>query len=89
MGVESTDVVLESPYRSTIAPLLAYLDEMDQRAPERGVAVVVLLEFVPAEWRHRLLHNQTAVLLKFVFVYRRGLIGKGRVVVNVPYHLHR
>ena len=50
---------------------------------------MVLLEFVPAEWRHRLLHNQTALLLKFAFVYRRGLTGKGRVVVNVLYHLHR
>ena len=53
-------VVLESPYRSTVGPLLAYLDEVDRRDPERGLAVVVLPEFVPARWWHELLHNQTA-----------------------------
>jgi len=81
--------VLESPYRSTVKPLLAYLDDVDQRYPERGVAVVVLPEFVPAKRWQRLLHNQTALLLKSALIYRRGLTGKGRVVVSVPYHLHR
>ena len=81
--------VLESPYRSTIKPLLAFLDEVDQRDPERGVAVVVLPKFVPAKWWHLLLHNQTALLLKSAPIYRWGLTGKGRVVVSVPYHLHR
>jgi amino acid transporter len=82
-------VVLDSPYRSTIGPLLAYLDEVDQREPERGLAVVVLPEFVPARWWHHLLHNQTALLIKTVLTYRRGQTGKGRVIIDVPYHLRR
>jgi amino acid transporter len=82
-------VVLESPYRSTVGPLLAYLDEVDRREPERGLAVVVLPEFVPARWWHHLLHNQTALLIKTVLTYRRGQTGKGRVIIDVPYHLHR
>jgi len=82
-------VVLESPYRSTIGPLLAYLDEVDQSELERGLAVVVLPEFVPARWWHHLLHNQTALLIKTVLTYRRGQTGKGRVIIDVPYHLHR
>jgi len=82
-------VVLESPYRSTIGPLSAYLDEVDQREPERGLAVVVLPEFVPARWWHHLLHNQTALLIKTVLTYRRGQTGKGRVIIDVPYHLRR
>ena len=82
-------VVLGSPYRSTIGPLLTYLDEVDQREPERGLAVVVLPEFVPAQWWHHLLHNQTALLIKTVLTYRRGQTGKGRVIIDVPYHLHR
>ena len=82
-------VILESPYRSTIGPLLTYLDEVDQREPERGLAVVVLPEFVPAQWWHHLLHNQTALLIKTVLTYRRGQTGKGRVIIDVPYHLHR
>ncbi len=81
-------VVLESPYRSIVEPLLPYLDQVDAQDPERGVAVIVLPEFVPARWWHHLLHNQTALLLKMVLTYRRGQIGKDRVVIDVPYHLH-
>lgn len=80
-------VVLESPYRSTIEPLLAYLDEVDQREPERGPAVVVLPQFIPAKWWHHLLHNQTALLIKTVLIYRRRLTGEYRVIIDVPYHL--
>ena len=82
-------VVLGSPYRSTIGPLLAYLDEVDRRQPERGLTVIVLPEFVPAQWWHHLLHNQTALLVKTVLTYRRGQTDKGRVIIDVPYHLHR
>jgi amino acid transporter len=80
-------VVLESPYRSTIGPLLAYLDDVDRRDPERGAAVIVLPEFVPARRWHHLLHNQTALLIKMVLTYRRGKTGKARVIIDVPYYL--
>jgi amino acid transporter len=80
-------VVLESPYRSTIGPLLSYLDEVDRREPERGLAVVVLPEFVTAKWWQDLLHNQTARLIKRVLIYRRGRTGKDRLIIDVPYHL--
>lgn len=82
-------VVLGSPYRSTIGPLLTYLDEVDKRESERGLTVIVLPEFVPARWWHHLLHNQTALLLKTVLTYRRGQTDKDRVIVDVPYHLQR
>ncbi len=82
-------VVLDSPYRSTLVPLLVYLDKVDQREPERGAAVVVLPEFVPARWWHELLHNRTARMIKQALVYRRGRTGKDRVIVDVPYHLQR
>ncbi len=82
-------VVLDSPYRSLIGPLLAYLDEVDRREPERGLAVVVLPEFVPARWWHHLLHNQTALLIKTVLIYQRRQTDKGRVIINVPYYLRR
>ena len=82
-------VVLESPYRSTIGPILRYLNEVDARDPERGAAVVVLPEFVPARWWQHLLHNQTAVLLKTLLHYRTGQTRRDRVIIDVPYHLAR
>jgi hypothetical protein len=88
-GHEVPLVVLESLYRSTIEPLLAYVDGVDRREPERGFAVIVLPEFIPARWWHTLLHNQTANLIKRVFFYRRGRAGTDRVLIDVPYHLRR
>ncbi|HEY0606301.1 MAG TPA: amino acid permease, partial [Herpetosiphonaceae bacterium] len=74
-------VVLDSPYRSLVRPLIRYLDEVD-RQWENDVITVVLPEFVPARWWHALLHNQTALLLKGALLFR-----KNRVVVSVPYRL--
>jgi amino acid transporter len=88
-GQKTPLVVLPSPYRSTLRPLLAYMDEVDQREPERGLAVIVLPEFIPARWWHELLHNQTARLIKRALIYRRGQTGKDRVIIDVPYHLRR
>jgi hypothetical protein len=82
-------VVLDSPYRSTLRPLLAYLDQVDQHEPERGLAVIVLPEFIAARWWQDLLHNQTARLIKRALVYRRGQMHRDRVIIDVPYHLER
>jgi len=82
-------VVLDSPFRSTVGPLLAYLSEVDRREPERGLAVIVLPEFVAARRWHELLHNQTARAVKRALLYRRGETGKDHVIIDVPYHLQR
>jgi len=55
---------------------------------ERGAAVVILPEIVPARWWQNLLHNQTTLLLKAVLLFRQEPNGAPRVVINVPYYLH-
>ncbi|HEY7490955.1 MAG TPA: APC family permease [Candidatus Tectomicrobia bacterium] len=80
-------IVLKSPYRSVVRPLLSYLEQTDRRDPERGLAVVILPEIVPARWWQNLLHNQTTLLLKAVLLFRQARSGDARVVINVPYHL--
>ncbi|MCX8068417.1 MAG: APC family permease [Anaerolineae bacterium] len=82
-------VILPSPYRSVIGPLLDFLDETDRQHNDGQQAVVVLPEFVPARWWHNLLHNQTAWLLKAALLYRRRRLGFQRVIIDVPYHLRR
>jgi hypothetical protein len=82
-------VVVPSPYRSIIGPLLDYLDETDQAHDDGQLATVVLPEFVPARWWHNLLHNQTAWLIKAALLYRRRHLGFQRVIVDVPYHLQK
>ena len=82
-------VVLSSPYRSTIGPLLDFLDETDQEHDDGQLATVVLPEFVPAQWWHGLLHNQMAWLIKAALLYRRRRQGFQRAIIDVPYHLRR
>jgi hypothetical protein len=80
-------VILPSPYRSFIGPLLDFLDETDRQHHDGQLAAVILPEFVPRRWWHNLLHNQTAWLLKAALLYRRRRMGYQRVIIDVPYHL--
>ena len=76
-------VVLPSPYRSLTAPLLKYIDEVDQRYSD-DMLTIVMPEFVPRRWWQHMLHNQTGLLLKTALLFRRG-----KIVTSVPYHLER
>lgn len=74
-------VIIESPYRSFLAPMLSYIDAMDQIDPEAYITVV-LPEFVPAHFWEGILHNQSAVRLKKALLHRPNTI-----LIDVPYHL--
>ena len=76
-------VIVESPYRALIGPLLAYMDALQRQAPDRPI-LVVLAEFVPKHWWENFLHNQTALRLKLRLFARRNTI-----VADVPYHAPR
>jgi amino acid transporter len=54
--------VVESPYRSLVDPLLRYLDDI-QAEKDDALVTVVIPEFVPRRFWHRMLHNQSALLL--------------------------
>jgi hypothetical protein len=76
-------VVLESPYRSLMEPLLEYIEQVLQARPD-GYITVVLPEFVPARWWHHLFHNQRALLIKGALLFKPNT-----VVTSVPFHLRR
>ncbi len=81
-------VVLPSPYRSMIGPLLRLPRiETDAEHNDGQLATLVLPEFVPARWWQGLLHNQTAWLTKAALLYRRRTGNLPRVVIDVPYYL--
>jgi amino acid transporter len=73
-------VVVESPYRALVGPLLSYLDALDRQDPDRPV-MVVLSEVVPRHWWENFLHNQTTLRLKLRLFFRRNTI-----VADIPYH---
>jgi amino acid transporter len=75
-------VVVESPYRAVIAPLVAYLDVLDRSWPdaEEPIMFVLIPEYVARSWWERLLYNQASKQL------RATLLGRPHtVVINVPY----
>jgi hypothetical protein len=82
-------VILPSPYRSIIRPLLDYLDEDDLKHNDGTLAAVVLPEFIPARWWQALLHNQTSLMIKTALLYRRRTQGFQRIIIDVPYHLKK
>lgn len=81
IGTDVPLILIESPYRSLIGPLMSYLDEVEKQRPGDTITVV-LPEFVAHHaWEH-VLHNQTALRLKAALLFRPGT-----VVTSVPYHL--
>ncbi len=76
-------VVLTSPYRSVLRPLLEYIDSIQSRGDDQMVTIV-LPEFLPRKWWQHILHNQTALLVKGALLFRRNI-----VVADVPYLLRR
>jgi amino acid transporter len=76
-------VVVESPYRALVGPLLAYLDVLDEAWPtgkDAPITFVVIPEYVAQHWWERILYNQSARRLRAALLGRRHT-----VVVNVPY----
>jgi amino acid transporter len=75
-------VIVESPYRSLVEPMLAYIDGMERTAPNHMVTVV-LPEFVTKHFWERFLHNQLTQQLKEA-LYKRP----NTAIIEVPFHFH-
>jgi amino acid transporter len=74
-------VVVESPLRSLMRPMLAYIDALHEQRPGSFVSIV-LPEFITAHWWERFLHNRTAEQLTKAFKKHADV-----AVILVPYIL--
>lgn len=74
-------LIIESPFRSLLRPLLAYIDVIHERHPQDTITVI-LAEFVLTHWWEYFLHNHTALRLKAGLLFRPGV-----AVLNIPQHL--
>ncbi len=76
-------VIVESPYRALVGPMVTYLDVLDRAWPpdrDAPATIVVLPEYVARHWWDRLLYNQAAKRLKAALVGREHT-----VIADVPY----
>lgn len=80
-GLEIPLVVVQSPYRDLVGPLLGYMDKTLAEG-EFDCITLVLPEVVVSHWWEQLLHNQTALWLQFVLRSKPDV-----VVVNYRYFL--
>jgi amino acid transporter len=75
-------VILQSPYRLFLEPLLQYIDAIaSQRQPNETITIVVP-QFVSKRWLYNVLHTQTAMMLRLVLLFKRGI-----VITDVPYQV--
>lgn len=75
-------IVLPSPFRSVITPVVDYIASVETELKDE-IVTVIIPEFVVTRWYHQLLHNQTAILLTLALRSR-----KRTVVTSVRHHLH-
>ena len=77
-------VILDSPFRLFIEPLLEYIEEIiDHRQPNETITIVVP-QFMPSKRWHYALHMRTADVLRQELLSKHGV-----VVTDVPYHVHK
>ena len=74
-------VVLDSPFRSLVNPIVEYIERLQKQEPN-SIVTLIVPEFVPKGWFPKLLHGQAALLLSVRLRYKKGV-----VVVSVPYHI--
>jgi len=75
-------VVIDSPYRRLIEPLLDYIDELAAGRQPQEMLTIVVPQFVPAHWWQKFLHMNTAQILQQALLRKSGI-----VVMDVPYHI--
>lgn len=66
-------LILPSPYRSLIQPISDHIQKLQEESQNEWITVVVP-EFVTNKFWHNFLHNQTALLLKAILRFRKGLV---------------
>jgi len=76
-------VLLQSPFRFVIRPIVDYVLKLEQENPDRDLAVLVP-ELVESRWYYSLLHNNRSEILRALLLLK----GNHRItVVNIPWHL--
>lgn len=76
-------VVLRSPYREVLEPLVRHVERLARANPGRPI-VVIVPELVQRRWYHGLLHSHTSTLLKALLVQRGG---PQVLVVSAPWYV--
>jgi len=75
-------VILDSPYRLLMEPLLKYIEEVSEKRQPNEIITIIVPNFVPKHWYHNLLHTQAALWLRLALLFKPGI-----VITEVPYQV--
>lgn len=76
-------MVIPSPYRFVINPIVDFILDLSQKQPDRQIAVLIP-EVVERRWYYHALHNQRAAALKTLLYFK----GNPQIaVINVPWYV--
>jgi hypothetical protein len=75
-------VIVDSPYRLFLEPLLGYIEEILASRQSNETITIVVPHFVPGKKVHNVLHMQTAEILR-----KELLSTPGVVITEVPYQV--
>ncbi len=75
-------VILDSPYRLFLEPLLGYLEEIIANRQPNETITIVVPQFIPTVQIYNVLHMRTADMLRKELLTRPGV-----VVTDVPYQI--
>ena len=76
-------VILNSPYRLMIEPLLEYMERIEAVKKQNEIITIVVPRFIPKHRLANFLHMRTAETLRKVLLNRDDV-----VIVEVPYQVH-
>ncbi|MHC1740383.1 MAG: APC family permease [Anaerolineaceae bacterium] len=75
-------VVLNSPYRLFLEPLLLYINKISENQSSHDLITIVVPQFIPKHWWTGFLHTRTAESLRKALIHRENL-----VITEVPYQV--
>ena len=75
-------VVIDSPYRQLIEPLIGYIVRMAADRQPQEMLTIVVPHFVPKHWWQNFLHMNTAMILRTALLRQQNI-----VVMEIPYHI--
>ena len=77
-------MVLDSPYRFVVKPIVAYALQQQLEHPDR-IITMLIPELVETHWYHYLLHNNRPEAIRALLLFN----GNQRITVaTIPYHIN-
>jgi amino acid transporter len=75
-------VILDSPYRLFLEPMLQYIEDLDEQRKPNEIITIVVPQFIPRHWWVNYLHTRTADALRSALFFKKDI-----VITDVPYQV--